>query len=358
MKKYMIIGLVCFMLAGCSKQEPEPEIIRPVRYTQVFKTGGDRVRGFSGVAQSGIESKLSFKVPGTVKRIAVNVGDTVNRGDLIAELDKSDYELQVQQADAALSQAAAQARNATANYERVRALYENNNASRSNLDAARAANESAKAGVKASEKQLELAQLQLSYTRLSAPVKGAIASVNIEVNENVQAGYPVVMLTSGTDIEVKLSIPELLISKIREGQQVNVSFDAIPNKTYPGNIVEVGVAAVGALSTFPVTVRLTESDDDVRSGMAAMVSIAFASTGDQDMCIVPSQSVTEDRAGRFVYVVTPIPGEDGFGKIERRNVTIGDLTDDGIEIREGLEDGDNLVIAGISRIHDGLKVRI
>ncbi len=358
--KQMFAGLLLTVLIinGCEKPEPEAELIRPVRYTQVFKSGGDRVRSFTGVAQSGVESLLSFKVSGTVKRVAVNVGDTVNRGALIAEIDPSDYELQVQQAEASVAQAEAQARNANAGYERVRALYENNNASRSDLDGARAGNESANAGVKTAEKQLELARLQLSYTRLIAPVSGAIASVNSEVNENVQAGYPIVMLSSGSDIEVKLSVPEVLISKIKEGDPVKVSFDAIPGKNYEASITEVGVSAVDAGSTFPVTVRLSKTDNDVRSGMAATVEIMFQATSDKDVCIVPTHAVVEDRFGRFVYIVEPIAGEDGFGTVKRRNVTVGDLTDEGIEVYEGLGDGENLVIAGVSRIHDGLKVRI
>jgi len=336
----------------------EEQIIRPVRYLQVYSTGGARVRNFTGVAQANMESRLSFKVPGTVKSLAVLVGDNIRRGQLIAELDRGDYELQVQQAEAALAQAKAQERNAKSNFERVRTLFESNNTSKSQYDAARAANESARAGVNAAEKQFELAKSQLSYTNLTAPVDGAIATVNVEANENVQAGYPVVVLTSGSHIEVKLSIPEILIAQMKVGSKVEVTFDAIPEKEYSATVTEVGIAATGVGTTYPVTVRLDDQDDAIRAGMAASVACQLESKDERERFIVPTHAVVEDRQGRFVYVVKPIKNEEGFGIIHRCPVTIGELTADGIEVFEGLSDGELVVTAGVSRVSDSLKVKI
>ena len=105
LKSFCILLFIALLYLSCGKEVPEEQIIRPVRYMQVYSTGGARVRTFTGVAQAGMESRLSFKVPGTVKRLAVLVGDNVKRGQLIAELDRGDYELQVQQAEAAWTQA-------------------------------------------------------------------------------------------------------------------------------------------------------------------------------------------------------------------------------------------------------------
>jgi multidrug efflux pump subunit AcrA (membrane-fusion protein) len=90
---------------------------------QVYRTGADRVRTFSGTARAGVESRLSFRVAGTVERVAVKVGDTVRPGQMLAELDPRDYELQVEDAEASLAQARARARNAESNLDRVRGLY-------------------------------------------------------------------------------------------------------------------------------------------------------------------------------------------------------------------------------------------
>jgi multidrug efflux system membrane fusion protein len=351
----LLTSNVLLLLISCGEEPQVEEVIRPVRYQKVYISGGDRTRAFSGVAQASQESRLSFKVAGTIRRIAVKVGDKVEVGQLIAELDPKDYELQVEEAQAALSQAEAQQRNADANYERVRKLYENRNASRNDLDATRAAAESAQAQVRSIEKRLELAKSQLSYTKLMAPTRGAIATVEREANENVNPGQTIVQLTSGSGIEVEVAVPEVLISQVKEGGKVTVTFDALPEQTFSARVTEVGVASTGYATTFPVTVRLEAADQSVRSGMAAEVSFKFESA-QQEQIVVPSVAVGEDRQGRFVYVVEPT--DSGFGIAYRRPVMIGDLTEQGIEILEGLNDGERIVTAGVSKLSDGQKVRL
>jgi RND family efflux transporter MFP subunit len=354
----IILLLTLSFLVSCQQEEQAEEIIRPVRYTQVFSTGGIRTRMFSGTAQSGMESKLSFKVPGTVRTIRVVMGDRVKAGQVIADLDPYDYELKVEQAEANLTQSISQARNADANYNRMRSLYENNNASIQDLDKARTASESSNAAVISAEKQLALARLQLSYTMLKAPLDGAIAEVNVEINENVNAGTPIVLLTSGSFIEVEISIPENLISRIEPNKKVSVRFDAIPDNEYPATVSEVGVSTTGMATTFPVTVRLDEATPDIRAGMVANVSFRFESRDDRILFLVPSQAVGEDREGRFVFVVEPKPDEQGYGTAKRKSVKVGELTEDGIEILDGISDGDLVVTAGVTRIVHEQKVKL
>jgi RND family efflux transporter MFP subunit len=348
--------VICIAGLSCGGNEPIQEVLRPVRYVEVFSTGGSRIRTFSGVAKSGVESNLSFKVPGTVASIPVKVGDKVSAGQLIARLDQEDYRLRVQQADAALTQTKAQEQRAKADYERVRGLYANNNASKSQLDAARASSESASASVQSAQKTLDLAQLQLSYTRLTASRSGSIASVDLELNENVQAGQRIIMLTAGSQIEVEVGIPEVLISRVRTGNSATVSFDALPDKSYSGTVREVGVAATGFATTFPVTVRLNSPEAGIRSGMAAEVGFRFEADNQRERIIVPAVAVAEDRTGRFVFVVQPASGDTA--NVRRVGVEIGELLSDGIEIFSGLSDGDLVVTAGVSKIQDGQKVKL
>jgi RND family efflux transporter MFP subunit len=354
-------GIVFLSLSGllsCSGREQEERApqLRPVRAVQVYSTGAARQRSFSGVARAGVEARISFKIPGNVERIFVKVGDTVDPGDPIAELDDTDNRLQVEDAEAALAQAQAKERNASTEYERVRGLYENRNASRQDLDAARTVFESAQASVQSIQKRLELARRQLGYCHLEAPVAGSIASMEVEVNENVSAGQTICLLTAGSDIEVEVAIPEVLITGVREGDAVTVEFDALPNRTFSARVTEVGVAATGVATTFPVTVRLDQADDDVLSGMAAEVTFSFGNGGGSSRIVVDSFAVSEDRLGRFVWVVSP-SAEPDVGVVERRAVTIGGLVDQGIEITGGLEDGEWVVTAGVSKLSDGERVR-
>lgn len=351
-----VIILWLGLLPACESEQPvRAPIVRPVRTRQVFSTGGTRVRTFAGTAQAGLESRLSFRVAGKVRRLNVKVGDHVKAGTLIAELDPMDYRLQVEETEASLERARADLRNAEARYSRIRALYENRNASREDLDAVRAGAESARAQVHSIEKRLELASSQLSYTRLKAATDGAIADVAVEVDENVQAGQTVVLLTSGARPEVKVGVPGILISQVEEGDEAEVTFDSIPGTAFRAAVTEVGVVT-GMSTTYPVTVRLEEADPDVRPGMAAEVAFRFGSPDDRERFFVPPIAVGEDRKGRYVFVVEP--SSEGLGVARRRPVTVGELREEGIEILEGVSDGDLVVIAGISKIVDGLEVKL
>ena len=342
---------------GCGGEAEEPQpVIRPVRYQEVISTGAKRERKFSGTARAGVESQLSFRVAGTVQSVSAVVGHRVKKGQEIARLDATDYDLQLQEAEATLAEARAAQRRAEADYDRIRGLYENQNAAKSDLDAARAQSESSQAQVAAAQQRRELARRQLSYTRLTAPVEGAIASLEIEPNENVGTGQAVALLTSGSRPEVEVAMPGVLISQVHEGDSAEVAFDALPGASFPAAITEVGVAATGAGATFPVTVLLTADDSSVRSGMAATVTFRFESGDGEERIFVPPEAVGEDRGGRFVFVLER--GDDDLGTAQRRAVEVGDLTPEGIEIEDGLAEGDLLVTAGVRRIQDGQQVKV
>jgi RND family efflux transporter MFP subunit len=350
-----VLGLAVLASCGGEKETPQAPI-RPVRYAAVLATGGARERTFSGIAQAGVESSLSFKVAGTVERVAVKVGDAVRRDQVMVALDASDYRLRVREAEASLTQAQAQERNARSAHERVRTLYENRNASRQDLDAARAAHESASALVETIERRLDLARLQVDYTELRAPFAASVAEVRVELNENVSPGSPVVLLTAGRKPEVTVSVPGVLIAQVAVGSAVSVHFDALPDRTFPAVVTEVGVASSAFATTFPVTVCLENETDAVRPGMSAEVAFRFETASAEECFVVPTVAVGEDRDGRFVFVVEP--ADSGFAVARRRPVVVGELTAEGLEIRSGVRDGELVVTAGVTRIVDGQRVRL
>jgi RND family efflux transporter MFP subunit len=356
MVKLTIAAFLVLLISGCADEIVVERVLRPVRSEVVTSSGAARVRSFAGVAKAGLESQLSFRVSGTVERVPVNVGASVKRGQVLARLDPTDYELKVQEAVAGLAQAKAAERNAEADYDRVRGLYENNNASLRELDGARATAESSRAQVEAAEKRLEQARQQLSYSTLRAPTDGQVASVDVEVNENVNSGQKLFLMTAGSDIDVEVALPGALISNIAVGQTVEVSFDALPGRVFPASVSEAGVAAVGTATTFPVTVRLDDADSGIRSGMAAEVRFAFGGADGSERMLVPAVSVGEDRDGRFVFVLEEAAG--GKGVVRRRSVSVGELTAGGIEILGGLENGEVIVTAGVRRLSDGEEVKI
>lgn len=353
--KTAVAVVFSLFVISCGDEVIEEKPLRPVKTKQVFAEGGNRVRTFSGVSAYGTNSNLSFKLNGTISNLFIKVGDQVSAGQTLMQLDPTDYEIREKEADAARAQARAKERQAQANYERIRELWENKSVSRSDLDVARAAYETAHEQDNIAKKKRKLARRQLEYTKLVAPVNGAISQVFIDVNENVGPGQTVAVLTSGEYFEVNVSIPEMLISKINQGDIVKVRFDAIPNKSFEAKITEVGISSTGFATTYPVTVRLSELEKNIRSGMAAEVDFNFESSNSIEMFLVPTIAVAEDRSGRFVFVVKQ--NEKSIGIVHKKSVRVGDIYDDGIEILEGLEDGDYIVIAGVSKVKDQMKVK-
>lgn len=344
------------LVAGCSDGEAElGEILRPVRCEKVFQSGGGRVRAFAGVARAGQEIVLSFKVSGTVETLAVSVGDRVAAGALIATLDDNDYRLETEESEASLRKTEAELRNARASYERVEALFEASNAALSELDQARAAFETAQAGVRSAENGLALARRRLGYTRLTAPVDGAIASCMVEASENVGSGQQVALLTAGERPEVTIDLPSQLIRQLSVGAVAEVVVGSLDDRILPARIIELGVAATGG-STVPVTVRLDDGDSDVLPGMSAEVRFSFGADDSAPRYFVPPSAVGEDMHGRYVFVVAA--GDDGVGVARRVEVATGELTNQGLEITAGLADGDLLVTAGVSRLLDGTRVKL
>lgn len=360
MKKNRIVTVLLtasFTLAGCQDaKQVDEERLRPVRHLLISSDNAHRDRSFSGISKSSLESRLSFKVSGTISNVPVQNGQRLKAGDVIAEIDSKSFVLQAQQARASLVEAQANDRQAKANYERTKGLYANDNASLNDLDSARARAESGQAVVAAASKALEIAQLNLSYTRLTAAADCSIASLSIEVNENVSSGQQVVTVSCGDTFDVTIDLPESLIASVDTSTPVRVRFGAIPGREFIGQINEIAVASVSGSAAFPVVIGIQETHPLLRSGLAADVTFQFESSGQQGGGIVlPVSAVINDPAGTFVFVVEPID-DTQEAIVRRRAVSLGELTQLGVEVSSGLSVGDRVVTAGISVIRDGQRV--
>jgi RND family efflux transporter MFP subunit len=272
----LLIATLIFGACGGPDDAVE-ERLRPVRYVTVSDDNVFRDRSFSGISKSSRESRLSFKVSGTVINAPVQIGQRLNAGDLIAEIDSASYVLQAQQAQATLIEAQANDRRARANYDRTKGLYANSNASLNDLELARAQAESASAVVRAASKALEIARLNVSYTKLTADTDCSIASLDIEVNENVASGQQVAAVSCGDAYEVTVDLPESLIGDVDELTPVSVRFGSIPDQQFSGVVSEVAVASAAGSAAFPVVIRITGNQPLLRSGLAADVTFQFYS---------------------------------------------------------------------------------
>ena len=357
----LILLSVCasILISACRTEEEVPEVVvRPVRTIVVNNDESTSLKTLSGVSRSAQESKLSFKVSGTVIKVPVHVGDKIKAGTVIASLETSTYDLQIQQAQASVEQSRASARNANAAYQRTRALYANNNASLGDLDTARANADSASAQLRAANKSLQLAQLNRSYTDLKVDVDCAIDSISVAVNENISTNTEIARVNCSDELEIQVAVPGSIIGDFKNGKSAVIKFDALPNAQFTGKVTEVGVGASGVGATFPVTVLVGDNQGlDIRPGLAASVSFTNAGT-DQREYLLPLAAVVQGDNSAFVYLVTPSADEslESTGLIVKQPITIGALQAGGVEVTSGLIAGNRVVIAGVSFVRDGLLV--
>ena len=355
----LIVGVglaTALLMAGCEESAVEEIALRPVK-TQTVYSGQASIRDrvFSGTAQAAEEATLSFRVSGTVNTVAIRVGDRIATGDLIAELDAEPYQVELDQARAAQAQANANRRSMEAEYQRTRQLFTNDNASRNELDTALANAESAKADYEAQTQSVRLANLNLGYTRLTAEADCSVARVLIDANENVSSGQSVADVSCGETWEILIAVPESLIAAFSDGMRGDVVFSAFRNQTYIGSVTEVGIAT-GDGTTFPVTLTLESTPENIRSNLAAEVTFSFEDQKPSGETIyVPAVAVGQDELGTFVYVLEATE-ESGVGLLERRGVETGELNQLGLEVLNGLTDGDRVVIAGRATARAGMRV--
>lgn len=354
---YTVLSLILLFILACSNNDESPkEILRPVRFQKAFNLSGEQTRTFSGVSKAGVETNLSFKVGGTINYVNVKIGEKVKKNALIASLDDSDYELKYEQSHASEDNAKAQRDLAKSNYKRLETLYENGNVSVSEYQQAKATFESAKAQVKARDRQTDMLKKQIGYTKLYAPMDGIIANLYVEKNENIQAGQVIVKFNSGKDPEVTIGLPETFITRVDEGDKVGVRFSSIPEKEFEAVIAEVSFVVGQQSSTYPVMVKLLNPTSEIRPGMAADVTFNLQSKTEEENIVVPSVAVAEDQSGNYVYVIEEIAKDTAV--VHKRPVKVGVLIEENFEIIEGLEDGELVVTAGISKLTDGMKVTL
>ncbi|OCL27015.1 hypothetical protein U472_05890 [Orenia metallireducens] len=396
----LTLATLSLIISGCGSSSAEQEVvedtIRPVEYQQVELRRVDSTYSYSGTLETNVSTNVSFRVPGKIKDISVEVGNKVSKGQLLAQLDDSDYKLQVKSVEAGLMQVKggvssalakvsqiesaivsveAQLTEATNNFDRVRRLYENNNVAKADYDKAKAAKESveaklkqviaqlaeakegvevAKARVVSYQSQLELAKLKLEYTKLKAPISGTIVSKHYEANENINAGMPVFTLDGDKGFEVKVFIDEDLISKVKEGQQVSVDIAAINKANLTGVVDKIGRQVRGYKGNYPVTIRITEGLESLKAGMTAKVHFNFLE--DKKRLILPVSAVAADEGGNFVYTVSRLA--DGRARVNKVRVKVGTLNSKGIEVLKGLNTGELVVTKGVTQIVDNQEVRL
>ncbi|MCG8467715.1 MAG: efflux RND transporter periplasmic adaptor subunit [Gemmatimonadetes bacterium] len=353
----LALGLGALALACGGDEVAEERPLRPVVYQSVGAAAGAAERTFNATAVSGRAVNLSFRNGGVVTRLNMVLGQDVAAGELLAELDNVAARLAYEQAVLALNGAASQMNTAELALARVRSLYEAGTASLSDYENARNAFRTAEASHESAVRSVRIQEENVSYGSIVAPVGGTIAAVDVEVDENVQAGQLVGILNAGEGLEIELGLPEAVIARASPGLEASITFPAVPGQTFEGSVTEVSPSVDPATATYPVRIALIGPSPEIRAGMAATVRLRFPVDASLvGALVVPASAVGEDDEGRFVFVVEP-DGE-AQGTVRKRRVVVGRLTSEGFEIREGLTSGQNVATAGLQTLLDGQRVRL
>jgi HlyD family secretion protein len=186
------------------------------------------------------------------------------------------------------------------------------------------------------------AQAAVNQTRLTAPFNGTITSLTAKSGDLVTPSTFALRIDDISSLYVDLDVSEVDINKVQTGQSVTLTFDAVPNKIYNGEVSEVGkvgTATSGAIN-FPVTVKLSDADDNVRPGMTAAATLTL--TRLENVLMVPSRAVRSVSSKRVVYISSPGSGTTGLKPVI---IEIGAISDTMVEITGGdLKEGDTVIL--------------
>lgn len=342
--------LILVALFACSDQEEPVKDEKRLRLVKTLTIGDhsdSSWREFPAVVEASQKADLSFRVSGELVKFLIVEGEEVKQGQILAQLDASDYEIQLQRRKAEYDQA-------NADYSRGQALIKKGLLSQSDFDRLKALNS-------ASEANLNAASKNLGYTSIRAPFSGIIAKKYVDNFEEVSVKQAILALHDQAAPTIKLDAPENLIILADESQfpEIYASFNAIPNKAFPLDFLEISTQADPNTNTFEVTLGMQSAEGyNILPGMSVTVRAKRDSKYllRKNSHYVPAHAVLENDMGRYVYLVNQT--QEGLGVVERRIVETAVLSDRGLEITAGLDQNDKVITAGMSKMQPGLKVRI
>lgn len=363
--KVILFTLGSLLISSCGQQEPpETNSVRPVRAMKISTASDLAGRSFPGRAKATQEVELSFRIAGPLISLPVNVGDKVKKGNLIARIDPRDFEVQQRKSNGELQRAMANHTRAKGEYQRLLGIQKKDRGLISEVRVERAKEDAqvTKADVLSYQASLEAAKDSVSYTHLKAPFDGAIVATYVENFEYIQARQSIVRLLDSSRVEFKFSVPETMISLVPGLQNISVRFDAFPEIVLPADIKEIGSEASTTTRTYPVTLIMDQPDKVViLPGMSGKVSgNAAAKKAESNATILipmtaifSSQSnVNQPNRQSFVWVI-----DETSNTISKRGVITGELDVAGVIIKEGLQSGDVIAIAGVNYLTEGQQIR-
>ncbi len=291
----------------------------------------------SMVATNGIE--VSSEVSGIVNEIVIQSGKPVETGDVLIRLDVS-VDM------AALEALRAERKLSQVQFNRAKDLLKKNVTSKSEFDEIHAKFEAADARVRQQE-----AIIKRKIIR--APFNGLLGIRQVNLGQYIEAGDAIISLQALDPIYVDYTLPEIYTTQVSAGQTVKLKLDAVPDRTFTGEVSAVNTGIDTGTRTLKVRAMLDNPDSVLRPGMFAEVQTIIAEA--KPVLTLPATAVSVNTYGNFVFVVNK--GADGKLMVKRTAVELGDSID-GRVIVTSLEAGIEVVRTGLVKLRDGMPVKV
>ncbi len=333
------------MLLGCSKKTEETEAVPYVMVVQPATTLNEQ-QSYAGEVQARQATDLAFRVGGQITERFVNVGDRVKVGQVLAKLDVKDAQLQLNSAKAQLDSTQSAAKVAADELKRFQQLLPMHAVSQSQYDVVKNQYEAAIAAAKQAQANFNVSANQTGYNQLLANKNGVITKRNIEVGQVIAAGQAAYQLAIDGDREVVIGVPEQAVAKIQVGQQAWVTLWSKPEEKFAAYVREISPAA-DASRTFSAKVALKEGQGSIQMGQSARV---FFNHQQHDVLMVPLSSVSANGQQAYVWVVNP------NHSIRKVLVGLGAYGRDRVQVTQGLNAQDWVVVGGVHLLHEQQKI--
>lgn len=310
------------------KQEVKVDEKPLVRLETVKTQEVEQIQEFTATVEANVVNNIVPSMSLRINDILVEVGDHVRKGQVLAQMDKTN-----------LLQSQTQLENIQLEYDRAFELYKVGGASKQSLDAQKT--------------QLDVAKTAYENlkenTRLVSPINGIVTARNYDSGDMI-GGEPVVAIEQMSPVKLLVNVSESFYTRVRKGMDVNVKVEVYGDEIFHGKVSLIYPTVDPQTRTFPVEIKLPNKDLKVRPGMFARVTMNF---GTQNHVVAPDLSIIKQAGSgdRYIYVYKD-------GKVSYNKVLLGRRMDDKYEIISGVSDGDQVVVAGQSRLTNGAEVSV
>jgi membrane fusion protein (multidrug efflux system) len=340
-----------FMSSGCGKNEakvPEEKVMNVKIWTVEQKSLRPYVEAI-GTLKPFEEVIISSEVDGIVMNVKVSEGSPVAKGMTLVEINETDYRLEVRRAEASSRQTEASLANAKLEYERKSALYKEELVTKQQFDDISARLALAEGDLDRAKAILSLAKEKLAKTKIRSPLQGAVRDKKVTTGDYVKNGSQLLWIVKSDPIKLSFTVPEKEVGKLKTGQDVMFKVDSFPDKEFTGRLSTIYPSLEEKTRTLQVEALVPNRDAKLKPGLFAKVTLYTGPS--RDLVVVPITAVLYEDSLVKVFIAE---GD----RAKEKPVKIGSKYGEYLEIVEGLQKGETVVVVGQNNLAEGVKINV